>query len=256
MATTTNYGWTVPTSADLVKNGATAISTLGQNIDTTTKALNPSTTLGDIEYRSSTANTNTRLGIGTTGQVLTVTGGVPTWASAAGGASGLTLVTRQSFSAVADTSTTFDGRFTSTYKSYLICFEEIYSSTNDTFLYFQYRYAGPTTQAGAYYGSVTNYTHTGATNNTAQSGTAQISVCKIGAASTSTNGNIVTLNVNGVGTSSQKPAITGLSAGNSQTGAFLLGCSCDTARTYTGFILSAAAGNITGTVAVYGLASA
>jgi hypothetical protein len=34
MATTTNYGWTVPTSADLVKNGATAISTLGQNIDT------------------------------------------------------------------------------------------------------------------------------------------------------------------------------------------------------------------------------
>jgi hypothetical protein len=34
MATTTNYGFTVPTSADLVKNGATAISTLGQNVDT------------------------------------------------------------------------------------------------------------------------------------------------------------------------------------------------------------------------------
>lgn len=34
MANTTNYGFTVPTSADLVKNGATAISTLGQNIDT------------------------------------------------------------------------------------------------------------------------------------------------------------------------------------------------------------------------------
>lgn len=34
MATTTNYGFTVPTSADLVKNGATAISTLGQNLDT------------------------------------------------------------------------------------------------------------------------------------------------------------------------------------------------------------------------------
>jgi hypothetical protein len=34
MATTTNYGFTVPTSADLVKNGATAISTLGQDIDT------------------------------------------------------------------------------------------------------------------------------------------------------------------------------------------------------------------------------
>jgi hypothetical protein len=32
--TTTNYGFTVPTSSDLVKNGATAISTLGQNVDT------------------------------------------------------------------------------------------------------------------------------------------------------------------------------------------------------------------------------
>ena len=32
--TTTNYGFTVPTSSDLVKNGATAISTLGQDIDT------------------------------------------------------------------------------------------------------------------------------------------------------------------------------------------------------------------------------
>lgn len=32
--TTTNYGFDVPTSSDLVKNGATAISTLGQDIDT------------------------------------------------------------------------------------------------------------------------------------------------------------------------------------------------------------------------------
>ena len=32
--TTTNFGFDVPTSSDLVKNGATAISTLGQDIDT------------------------------------------------------------------------------------------------------------------------------------------------------------------------------------------------------------------------------
>jgi hypothetical protein len=81
MATTTNYGWTTPNDTDLVKDGAAAIRTLGSSVDTTTKALNPSTTLGDIEYRSSTANTNTRLAIGTTGQVLTVAGGVPTWAT-------------------------------------------------------------------------------------------------------------------------------------------------------------------------------
>jgi hypothetical protein len=86
MATTTNYGWTTPDDTALVKDGAAAIRTLGTSVDTTTKNLNPSTTLGDIEYRSSSANVNTRLGVGTTGQVLTVTGGVPTWADPAAGA--------------------------------------------------------------------------------------------------------------------------------------------------------------------------
>jgi hypothetical protein len=91
MATTTpNYGWVVPTSTDLVKDGATAIETLGDSVDATVKALNPETTLGDIAYRSATANTNTRLGIGTTGQILTVSGGVPAWAAPA--ASGSTLL--------------------------------------------------------------------------------------------------------------------------------------------------------------------
>jgi hypothetical protein len=85
MATTTNYGWTTPDDTALVKDGASAIRSLGTSVDTTTKNLNPSTTLGDIEYRSSTANTNTRLGIGSTGNVLTVAGGVPTWAAPAGG---------------------------------------------------------------------------------------------------------------------------------------------------------------------------
>ena len=85
MATTTNYGWTTPDDTALVKDGASAIRTLGSSVDTTTKNLNPSTTLGDIEYRSSTANTNTRLGIGSTGQVLTVAAGVPSWASPASG---------------------------------------------------------------------------------------------------------------------------------------------------------------------------
>jgi hypothetical protein len=90
MATTTNYSWTTPDDTALVKDGAAAIRTLGSSIDTTTKNLNPSTTLGDIEYRSSTANTNTRLGIGTTGQVLTVTGGVPAWSTLSAG--GMTLI--------------------------------------------------------------------------------------------------------------------------------------------------------------------
>jgi hypothetical protein len=102
MATTTNYGWATPDNTDLVKNGALAIRTLGSSVDTTTKALNPSTTLGDIEYRSATANTNTRLGIGSNGQVLTVAAGVPSWAAAASG-SGLTLLSTTTFSGTSTT---------------------------------------------------------------------------------------------------------------------------------------------------------
>lgn len=81
MATTTNYGWETPDDTDLVKDGAAAIRTLGNSVDTTTKNLNPETTLGDLAYRSSTSNTNTRLPIGSNGQVLTVASGVPSWAT-------------------------------------------------------------------------------------------------------------------------------------------------------------------------------
>ena len=87
MATTTNYGWTTPDDTALVKDGASAIRTLGSSVDTTTKNLNPETTLGDIAYRSSTANVNTRLGLGTAGQVLQVNSGAnaPEWATPSSG---------------------------------------------------------------------------------------------------------------------------------------------------------------------------
>ena len=84
MANTTNYNWETPDDTDLVKDGAAAIRTLGSSIDTTTKNLNPETTTGDIAYRSATANTNTRLAIGSSGQVLTVAAGVPSWATPTG----------------------------------------------------------------------------------------------------------------------------------------------------------------------------
>ena len=107
MATTTNYGWTTPDDTALVKDGASAIRTLGSSVDTTTKALNPSTTLGDIEYRSSTANTNTRLAIGTTGQVLSVVGGVPAWATAAGGGKVLQVVEATSTTSTTNSTSTY-----------------------------------------------------------------------------------------------------------------------------------------------------
>ena len=82
---TTNYGWPMPTSSDLVTDLPADFDAFGQPVDTTLKALNPETTLGDISYRSAVSNTNTRLGIGSTSQVLTVTGGVPAWATPSSG---------------------------------------------------------------------------------------------------------------------------------------------------------------------------
>jgi hypothetical protein len=113
MPTTTNYGWTTPADTDLVKDGASAIRTLGTAIDTTTKNLNPSTTLGDIEYRSSTANTNTRLAIGTTGQVLTVSGGVPAWTTVASGS--MTLLETLTLTGASVTSSTIAGTYNDLY---------------------------------------------------------------------------------------------------------------------------------------------
>jgi hypothetical protein len=53
------------------------------NLDTTGMT-NPMTTTGDTIY-SSSGSTPARLGIGSTGQVLTVAGGIPSWATAASG---------------------------------------------------------------------------------------------------------------------------------------------------------------------------
>ncbi len=78
---TTNYGFVLPTSSDLVTDLPADFDIALQGVDTRLKALQPGTTLGDLAYSSATANTNTRLGVGSTGQVLTVAGGVPSWAT-------------------------------------------------------------------------------------------------------------------------------------------------------------------------------
>jgi hypothetical protein len=120
MATTTNYGWATPDNTDLVKDGALAIRTLGSSVDTSVKALNPETTLGDIAYRSATANTNTRLPIGTTGQVLTVSGGVPAWGSAASG--GMTVLA----SGTLTTTGTTLSSISQSYKNLYLVLEDYY----------------------------------------------------------------------------------------------------------------------------------
>ena len=90
---TTNYGFVLPTATDLVTDLPADFDVALQGVDTRLKALQPGTTEGDLAYSSATANTNTRLAIGSTGDVLTVTGGVPVWAAPAGGGKVLQVVT-------------------------------------------------------------------------------------------------------------------------------------------------------------------
>jgi hypothetical protein len=89
MATTTNYSWTTPDDTALVKDGASAIRTLGSSVDTTVKGLNPGTTSGDLDYYTS-STAKARIAIGTNGQVLTSNGSVPSWATPSSG--GMTLI--------------------------------------------------------------------------------------------------------------------------------------------------------------------
>jgi hypothetical protein len=80
------------------------------NLDTTGMT-NPMTTTGDTIY-SSSGSTPARLGIGTTGQVLTVAGGVPSWATPAGGGGKVLQVVQASTSTgvtIASTSYTDSG---------------------------------------------------------------------------------------------------------------------------------------------------
>jgi hypothetical protein len=93
---TTNYGFVLPTPTDLVTDLPADFDVALQGVDTRLKALQPGTTLGDIAYSSATANTNTRLGIGTTGQVLTVASGVPAWSTVSAG--GMTLLSTTTLS--------------------------------------------------------------------------------------------------------------------------------------------------------------
>jgi hypothetical protein len=156
MATTTNYGWTTPDDTALVKDGASAIRTLGSSVDTTTKNLNPETTLGDIAYRSSTSNVNTRLGIGSTGNVLTVAGGVPTWAAPATPAStGLVLISTQSFTTAS--SITFNDVFSSTYDNYRLV---MFATNQSASLGIRLRYRVSATDAsGSDYNTNGQYTY-------------------------------------------------------------------------------------------------
>ena len=207
------------------------------------------TTAGDTLYGTG-SGTFSRLGIGTAGQVLKVNSGAtaPEW-GAAGGSSGLTLIQRSSFSNVAGTSTTFDGVFSSTYASYIVQIEKVGSATAADDMRFSLRTSG--SDATNHYGQLMyNSYNTNTWSNTSGSGLTYITI---------SNNQDVTyplgmqLAVTNVG-SSNTTLISGIGFGLNINDINLVGGGNATAHAATGFRLASASTNITGTVAVYGLA--
>jgi hypothetical protein len=255
MATTTNYGWTTPDDTALVKDGAAAIRTLGSSVDTTTKNLNPETTLGDISFRSSTSNVNTRLGIGTTGQVLNVSGGVPAWTTLSV-ASGLTFITSTTFTN--STGANIDSIFSSSYENYLVILDDLAAVGGGAYVAMQFRY-GSTTQTTAYYTVSFGYDagNNLETNGLANGATYTVSRVHTDAAALGS----AHFFVSRVGNASENPTVRGQMSNAEGTVMGAWGGRVYSAQTYTGIRLlpSATVGggsNISGRVTVYGLAKA
>ncbi len=206
---------------------------------------------GDLIVGTGSA-TFDNLPAGTNGHVLTADSTVsPTglkWATPTTGA--LKLIARTSFSNVA--SQAFDDVFTTTYKTYMVVIEEIYAATFADDLLLQFRYAGPTTQTSYYAGmsyltNAANFTFVGSSGTTE----ATLSI----AAGNSSEPSVGTIYFNRVG------------SGTSQYGQFygqvttvnpyvsFFGGYTSQQRNYTGFLLKSASTNVTGTVAIYGLAT-
>ena len=200
------------------------------------------------------ADTVARLAVGTNGQVLTADSSEATGLKYATPASGaMTLITRATFSAVATTTTTFDNVFSSTYKTYLISIENSFAGTAADDFYMQLRYAGPLTQASTYIFTNNNYTMATAGNTTAAGNGVNFWQLASDSASTAErfSGQYFLTNAE----TTTRTQLTGVGL-NGNTGiAYNFYGYQYTNRTYTGFILSSSSSNITGTVAVYGLAT-
>jgi hypothetical protein len=166
----------------------------------------------------------------------------------------MTLISRQTFSNVATTTTTFDGVFSSTYKTYLLVFENLYGATSSSDLYFQYRVGAVTTAGATYYWNNFILLSNATTSIVGANTTSQIQLSRnCGSSGSPGSGEFY---VNRVGNASESPKLWGYYAEDSSQESELVAGSQYTNAIYTGFILSASAGNIYGTVAVYGLATA
>jgi hypothetical protein len=214
------------------------------------------TASGDIIVGTG-SGTFDNLPIGTTGQVLTADTTVSPykvkWAAASSGA--LTLIKRATFTSVATTGTTFDSIFTSTYKVYMVVIERLEAVTGGDDPQFQLLYSG-TTLASNYRGASIQFPYTGTlTPYSSQTGTTN--QVTMGQASGVGGFDLkATLYFGNVGNSSQYAHWWGNGVVGDEFSPVYMGGDTLTNQTFTGLLFKSSSTNVTGTVAVYGLATA
>jgi hypothetical protein len=197
------------------------------------------------------ADTPARLAVGANNTVLTADSAEATglkWATPA--TSALVFIKRSTFTAAANSGTSFDNVFTSTYKVYQVVIESLFGSTGSADLYFQWR-SGAATDITGYNGYLMSATTTWANTNWNNGSQATIALSLGGAANEGTSAVFWCSHVK--------------TGGNEYSQLF--GFSNDTAPAFNvfggyaglqdndGFILTPSTGTFTGTVAIYGLAT-
>ena len=181
MATTTNFGWVTPDDTSLVKDGAAAIRTLGQSIDTSMMDLEGGTTGQVLSKASNTdmdftwvttddtnaiqnaivdakgdligataADTPARLAVGTNGQVLTADSTAGTglkWATPAGGS----LILTGSADFTTSSAVNINNCFSATYLNYLVLINITAVSATDSDMSVRLRVGGVDNSSSNYY---------------------------------------------------------------------------------------------------------
>lgn len=202
------------------------------------------TTNGDLIYGTGSAAV-TRLGIGSTSQVLTVAGGVPTWATPSTGGSLVKIGTTTTFTTSA--AVNVDSCFSTTYDNYIIKLN-INSSASSNALQLRFR-TGGTTNTSSSYGNSWKYNAYGSAGASANLGSAVASNI-IYLHDITSGASVTNMDVNNP-FASFKTMITynaNQSNGYAATGAGQF----DATTSFDGISIISAAGTITGTITVYG----
>ena len=236
MATTTpNYGWTVPTSTDLVKDGATAIETLGDAIDASL-----------VNLRG-----------GSTGQVLTKTSATQMDFAWGAGTSGLVKLSTTTFSAVGSQAIPL-GSFTSTYDNYVAFIQLTAASTTNIALFVKMRSAGTDTSSSYYYGGNRSNMQTTAGNTAygnAGAATTGILIGGISSSGGSPNGRSINkLELFGPFLSAPTMVLNqGIDVNSSESKSIVGGGHLLDSTSYDQFNLIASTGTISGNISIYGV---